>query len=237
MHMTECSSHQSKICTKCKESKDLEAFTKNKRYKSGYHSQCKSCTYSLRKSQVSANPDQYRESRKKHYQANIEKMRAEKRKYIAKSKPQKIAYDAEYRKANKDKIAAYKKEWASKMKNDPIYKIKKNLRRRVHHALMGENKSAATFELIGCSPEDFKKHIESLWLEGMSWDNYGPSGWHVDHIKECHTFDLSDSKQQQECFHYSNQRPLWAKDNLSRSRPSHNRNIRKTHQSHQEECS
>lgn len=119
-------------------------------------------------------------------------------------------------------------------KDNPIFKIKVNLRRRVHHALMGENKSAKTFELIGCSAEDFKTHIEGLWLEGMSWDNYGPSGWHVDHIKECHTFDLSDPHQQRECFHFSNQRPLWAKDNLRRPKQLRRSKTHTIRQSHQE---
>jgi hypothetical protein len=50
----------------------------------------------------------------------------------------------------------------------------------------------------------------------MSWDNYGIAGWHIDHIKPCCTFDLTDLEQQKQCFHYTNLRPLWAKDNLRR---------------------
>jgi hypothetical protein len=181
------------------------------------------------------NPEKFKSTRKDHYNKNIEKMREEKSRYVEKSKPQKIAYDIEYRKRNKKKIAEYKKEWAiKKRKDDPIFKIKLNLRRRVHHALKGENKSDNTFNLIGSSPEEFKSYIESLWLEGMSWDNYGTSGWHIDHIRECHTFDLSDPEQQRECFHYSNQRPLWAKDNLSRPKKLHRSKTHKIHQSHQE---
>jgi len=233
--MTECSERpqDTKSCTKCQEEKPLNEFPKSSRFKSGFNSQCKYCLNTASKKWRDENSEDFKNRRKEHYWKNVDKMREEKRQYVERSKPQKIAYDAEYRKANKDKIAAYKKNWESKKKDDPIFKIKRNLRRRVHHALMGRTKSDNTFNLIGCSAEEFKAHIESLWLEGMSWDNYGPSGWHVDHIKECHTFDLSDPKQQKECFHYSNQRPLWAKDNLSRSRPSHNRNIRKTHQSRQ----
>jgi hypothetical protein len=233
--MTECSDHPEKECSKCKVSKILSEFPKSTRFKSGFNSQCKECCCKYQAHLRETRPEIYKATRQKNYQKNIDKMREEKRVYGAKTKPQKAAYDIEYREANKKKIAAYKKAWSFKMKDDPIYKIKKNLRRRVHHALMGENKSDNTFNLIGCSPEDFKTHIESLWLEGMSWDNYGPSGWHVDHIKECHTFDLSDPIQQQECFHYSNQRPLWAKDNLSRPKRLHKHNTHTIHQSHQGE--
>lgn len=49
----------------------------------------------------------------------------------------------------------------------------------------------------------------------MSWENYGE--WHIDHIKPCSSFDLSDPKQQKECFNYTNLQPLWAIDNLKKS--------------------
>lgn len=233
--MQECSD-QSKSCSKCGNIKSLTEFPKSSRYKSGLNPQCKCCLNTTAKAWRVNNPVLRKAQADRGYHKNIEKTRKLKRVYYREHKEEKSSYDIEYRQKNKDKIAKYKKDWSYKMKDDPIYKIKKNLRRRVHHALMGRNKSDNTFNLIGCSPEDFKQHIESLWIEGMSWDNYGPSGWHIDHIKECYTFDLSDPLQQQECFHYSNQRPLWAKDNLKRPKKPHKNNIRKIHQSHQEEC-
>lgn len=232
--MTECSD-QSKSCSKCNEIKPLTKFPKSSRYKSGYNAQCKYCLNSTAKNWRDNNPELRKAQSKRGYYKDVSKSRNEKREYYKLHKEEKSTYDIEYRKENKEKIAAYKKEWEKKMKDDPIHKIKKNLRRRVHHALMGRSKSDNTFNLIGCSAEDFKTHIESLWLEGMSWDNYGPSGWHVDHIKECHTFDLSDPEQQRECFHYSNQRPLWAKDNLKRPKKLRKYNMDDLHQSRQEE--
>ena len=232
--MTECSD-QSKACTKCDIVKSLTEFPKSSRYKSGYNAQCKCCLNTQYKSWRNSNLETVKVTRKKHYQKNIEKMREEKRLYISKTKPQKIAYDIEYRKNNKDKIATYKKEWEKLKRHEPLFKIKRNLRRRVHHALMGNNKSDNTIALLGCSVEFFKSYIEDQWVEGMDWTNYSPSGWHIDHIKECHTFDLSDPEQQRECFHYSNQRPLWAKDNLSRPKKLRRSKTHTIHQSHQEE--
>ena len=52
----------------------------------------------------------------------------------------------------------------------------------------------------------------------MSWDNYGTHGWHIDHIRPCASFDLSDEEQQKICFHYTNLQPLWAEDNLKKSK-------------------
>ena len=75
-------------------------------------------------------------------------------------------------------------------KNSLKFKIRNNLRRRVAHALKGESKSAHTMELIGCSIEFLKEYIANKFTEGMSWDNYGE--WHLDHIRPCSSFDLSD---------------------------------------------
>jgi hypothetical protein len=55
-------------------------------------------------------------------------------------------------------------------------------------------------------------HIQSLFKDGMSWDNYGD--WQVDHIIPCAAFDLSNIDNQLICFNYKNLQPLWAIDNL-----------------------
>lgn len=115
--------------------------------------------------------------------------------------------------STKKKIREYIK---SKRHNDIHYRIKDNLRRRINYALNHSKKSTRTSELLGCSLQDFKLYIESLWKKGMNWNNYGKFGWHLDHIQPCANFDLTDPDQQKKCFHYSNIQPLWAKDNWSK---------------------
>jgi len=231
--MTECS-EQSKCCTKCNVVKSLTEFSKSSRSKSGFLSQCKPCSREYQKYLRTIKAEKYKETRQKNYQKNIEKMRAEKRQYYKNHKEEKSLYDIEYRKQNKSKIAAYKKEWEKSKRHETAFKITRNLRRRIHHALMGRNKSDHTLTLLGCSVEFFKDYLEGLWEDGMNWSNYSPSGWHIDHIKPCYTFDLTDPEQQKVCFHYSNQRPLWAKDNLKRSKSLQKYSIDNSHQSHQE---
>lgn len=104
----------------------------------------------------------------------------------------------------------------NKRQNDIHYRIKDNLRRRINYAIKHSKKSKSTSELLGCTLQEFRKYIESLWQNNMNWDNYGKFGWHLDHIKPCASFDLSDPEQQKLCFHYSNIQPLWAKDNWSK---------------------
>ncbi len=100
---------------------------------------------------------------------------------------------------------------------NPNHSIRKKLRTRICMALKRQSagpKSASTMTLIGCSVADFKKYIESLWKRNMSWLNYSKRGWHVDHIKPCSSFDLTDPEQQKICFHYTNLQPLWWDENL-----------------------
>jgi hypothetical protein len=104
-----------------------------------------------------------------------------------------------------------------KIQNKLNKKISKNLRSRIWKALKGINKSAHTLELLGCSIEFLKQHLEKQFKPGMTWENYGFYGWHIDHIIPCENFDLSISENQYKCFNYVNLQPLWQKDNFLKS--------------------
>ena len=116
------------------------------------------------------------------------------------------------------KVAAYAKERYRKCVQ---HKIGTCIRTRIKDALTynritSVKKTQHTEELLGCTIEHCKKYLESLFKEGMSWDNYGYRGWHIDHIVPCSAFDLTKVEEQKKCFHYTNLQPLWAKDNLSK---------------------
>ena len=102
------------------------------------------------------------------------------------------------------------------MKQDGQFKIRKNIRDRMRSAMQGKSKSKNTMELLGCTIEELKTHLEKQFTHGMNWDNYGKKGWHIDHILPCASFDLTDPEQQRKCFHYTNLQPLWATDNYKK---------------------
>jgi hypothetical protein len=144
-------------------------------------------------------------------------------------------YNKEYRNKNRDKIVAANSRWykrnidrerakgrvRAKLRRfiyagDAGYAIECRLRSRILGALrdQGVKKSSKTEALLGCTIAFAKKHIESHFLPGMPWGNR--SKWHIDHIKPCVRFDLTDPAQQLECFHFTNLQPLWEHDNLSK---------------------
>jgi len=110
-----------------------------------------------------------------------------------------------------------KKYVTNKLENDVDFKVLHGLRCRMKNAIKKQYgaKALKTMELLGCSIEECRKHLESQFAIGMSWDNHGD--WHIDHIKPCASFDLTDPEQQKQCFHYTNLQPLWAEDNLKKS--------------------
>ena len=95
-------------------------------------------------------------------------------------------------------------------------RVAQRLRSRLTKAVksQGVEKCAKTMDLVGCTVQELRDHLESKFTDGMSWENHGE--WHVDHIKPCASYALADEAQQKECFHYTNLQPLWANDNMSK---------------------
>jgi hypothetical protein len=122
-----------------------------------------------------------------------------------------------YRKNNRKKTSqAVYKSRAKRYLSDPKFRMQVQLKayahRKIHKGPIG------TFlSLFGCTIGELRRHIEKQWLTNMSWGNYGRRGWHIDHIRPCASFDLSDPEQQKQCFHWTNLQPLWADDNIKKS--------------------
>lgn len=200
-----------KICTKCNKSKDKSCFGPFKRSKDKLDYWCKECKSQSARKWIDSNPQ-----KKEEYKEATNKRMREKRK----SSPEVVReYDRKYYCDNKQKVVDRTKRYLkNKYHTDITFKLTALLRGRIRHALKnykGVKKASKTLDLIGCSIEELKLHLESLFIEGMSWENQGQ--WHIDHIKPCASFDLTDIEQQKICFHYTNLQPLWAIDNKRKS--------------------
>ena len=122
-----------------------------------------------------------------------------------------------WRAAHSEEERTRKREMDRRLRAADVgYRMKYTLRHRVADAVRrgGSVKSARTQMLIGCSVPGLLGYLEEQFQPGMSWENYGE--WHVDHIRPCSSFDLTDPAQQLLCFHYTNLQPLWAKDNFKK---------------------
>ena len=123
-------------------------------------------------------------------------------------------------KRNKVRYATpeYKKrhtEWKmERYHSNPLYRLKDIRRRQLLQFIksVGGTKTGRTEELLGYTAEELKIHLESLFQEGMTWNNQGK--WHIDHIIPQSHFTSID--QIKECFALNNLKPEWGDWNMSK---------------------
>jgi hypothetical protein len=180
---------KTKICKKCEKEKNLCDFNKDKYSNDGLRYRCRQCT-----SEDYIN-------------------------FYYKNKESEILRQTNYQKQNTDNVNEKRRiRHKNRYKFDLLYKLKFNFRNRVKLFLKSKNfdiKSNNTFNIVGCTPEELRKHIENQFTEGMNWGNFKHDGWHIDHI-----IPLSNAKNEDEVYklcHYTNLQPLWADENYKKS--------------------
>lgn len=135
----------------------------------------------------------------------------------------------EWRLENPDKFEAINRKYRSKdgyresqneyKKNKYNTDIQEKTRRRYRQKLRSyifDEKAPSNKKFVkicNCSREKFRNWIEYNFTQGMTWDNYG-TGWNLDHVKPCSSFDLTDEDKLKECFDWKNTVPVYPKENL-----------------------
>lgn len=162
----------------------------------------------LRKEKSASQMRRYRDK-------NRSRVREVNREYYRKNKEAKLISGRKSYKKNKHKYKKIKKDYRRrKIETDINFKISVSLRSRFKKMIF-DGSTSSEFFTIKDAPI-IKKHLESQFKEGMSWDNYGKFGWHIDHIIPLSSFDLTDKNEIKIAFHYLNLQPLWAYENLSK---------------------
>jgi hypothetical protein len=148
---------------------------------------------------------------KEYYEANKDSIKEKKKEYYEANKDIIKDKRKEYQEANKDRINHRKKEWFKNYyNNNHIFRLTKRIRTLIRKSLNHSyKKNSRTAEILGCSFEEFKAHIEEQFPRDMTWDN--SSLWHYDHI-----IPVASATSEEELLrlnHYTNFQPLWEEDN------------------------
>lgn len=145
-------------------------------------------------------------------------------------------YKREYNKINRKilniKMREYNKEYCQRpevkeryniarklrRKIDPKYKLKLCIATVIRQSLNGNKNGRHWESLVGYTLADLKCHLEKQFKPGMTWDNYGRNGWHIDHIIPISAFNFTspDHLDFKLCWSLSNLQPLWAFENCSK---------------------
>ena len=182
--------------------------------------------------------DKKNENAKKYYLENKEKIKKRVNQYYLENKEVLDNGQKKYRQENVEKIIEYrkklstekKKEYSLKAnyknknraKNEPLFRLTKNIRTLVGKSIRenGFKKESKTFNILGCSFEDFKIHLESKFESWMNWVNYGNpkdgifetnKTWDIDHIKPLAT--ATTEEELLKLNHYTNLQPLCSYQN------------------------
>ena len=199
-----------KECSKCKTEKPLIKFYKCNDGVGGVRGDCIICC-KLFFAGYRRTHKEFLKTSGKEYRARPD-VQKKTREYNKKYRPDYVLRNRNRISANA--LANQKK----RIEIDPAFKLLIRLRSRVYSLLKNVNhrKIKSTLELLGCSADDFKKYLESKFVQGMTWENYNLRGWHVDHIIPCARFNLMNEEELKRCFHFSNLQPMWAKENWSK---------------------
>ena len=205
---------KTKVCEQCTIEKSIDDFPKNGKY---IRNKCKKCTNNNKIIWDENNPDYQKNYMKQYRDDNSEDIKKDKKKYYDdnKEKYQKIGND--YYANNKEKcINNVKKRTLERLKTDPQFKLTYNIRTLIRNAFAKEYtpKAKKTTEILGCTFEEFKKHLENKFAPEMNWENQG-SYWVMDHITP-----VSLAKTEQELIllnHYTNFQPLTKEANRAKS--------------------
>ena len=214
---------ESKVCSKCKQEKKVCEFGNSKSSKDGLLYCCKKCNNKRSVEYRKNNPEKVLEITRNWTAKNPEwvynrhkKWRDENRELANEIKRDWLNKNPEKRKQYRENYKPRKREQRKERRNtDPIFNLTNRMRGRLRKYLIILNisKKNKTFEIVGCSPQFLKEHLEKQFVDGMTWENR--SEWHIDH-----KIPLSSAKTEEELYklcHYTNLQPLWAEENLKKS--------------------
>lgn len=192
----------------------LKNIDKRKEYINKYNSENYNPEY--HKEYREKNKDRYKKIKDEWYLKNREVISDKNRKKLEENRDEINKKAKERRDKNKDYYNKLNRQYIKNRKeNDPLYRLTCSIRTLITQSFKSKytKKSKKTIEILGCTFETFKEHIESKFTDEMNWDNYADY-WELDHI-----IPVSWALNEDEIVklnHYTNFQPLYWRDNISK---------------------
>jgi hypothetical protein len=214
---------KTKVCSKCGIEKTVEEFGNRSKSKDGKSGQCKVC-HNLRSAEYQKkNYKECLERQKKWRNKNPDWGNSRTKKWISENPEKRKESVKKWREKNPEKRKKYRDSYKTRKhqqrkerrEKDPVFNLINRVRCRLwkYINILKIRKNNTTFDIVGCSPEFLKEHLEKQFKVGMTWEN--KNKWHIDHI-----VPLSSANNEEELYklcHYTNLQPLWAEENLKKS--------------------
>lgn len=183
-------------CAKCSSVKSIDEFNSDRNNNYNIESKCSECSRKYAAHRRATNNERVKEIRRNSRNKHAVESRAKKNQWA---------------KDNRERANAYKR---NKSATDTMYRLAIACRTMVRRMFKstGRKKCYKTAEILEFTPAELRAHLESMFTEGMTWDNYGD--WHIDHIIPISS--ISNIEEGIELSKLSNLQPLWKEDNLAK---------------------
>lgn len=145
------------------------------------------------------------------YWHNPTKFKNNHKKYRLKNRYKIYKKCKEWKNQNRCLINENKRYFYQKYKNDPLFKLRNNLHKRMSKMVRRNQTSGRAVKDLGCSLEALKFRFEFFYPQ-FKWEDYGKI-WSIDHIKPLSSFDLTDIKEFEKAANFANLQPLTISDN------------------------
>lgn len=218
-----------KICAQCKIEKDDYCFnaTQLKKLLNGSNcGKCKACISEYGKKYHKEHREETNKRHRDYYKKNNDKITKRTKQYYEENIEYYKEYQKQWRQENKDEINEYQKIYIkNRRKNDPEYRLQKNISRSVRFILKDKKGGQSVLKYLPYTMEELKNHIEKQFESWMTWENWGKYNpkthaekptWNLDHIIAHSKFkyDNMDCQEFKDCWALSNLQPLDARENI-----------------------
>jgi len=182
-----------KKCNICEETKEILNFNKGSK-------KCKDCQSKYAKKWREDNRMHNLVQKRKHYKKNREEIRKRQKEYNDRAE-------------NKEKRNLKQRE----QRKDPVFKLNRNISGAIRKSLKGAKNGRSWEKIVGYTCEELKCHLEKMFDNHMTWDNYGKY-WHLDHIipQSLFCYKSEHDEEFKLCWSLNNLQPKEAKLNMSK---------------------
>lgn len=194
-----------KRCSRCLEDVPVGNFYRHPTNNDGLQGKCKPCHKEYASEWRRINSEKVKAFRQDEYKRGRDQRAREGR------KPRRRFPDGY---SHRERLRVKWREQTKRRNADPKMRAVMNVKNVLRATVTGERKTSRWFDVLGYSREEFLKHLEMQFVDGMTWDNYGQ--WHIDHIVPLASFSITgpDDPELIRAWCLTNLRPLWAIDNL-----------------------
>jgi hypothetical protein len=205
--MSEFSTSIPKRCHRCGEIKPAADFHRDPARADGRRPYCKACVKPY--SAAYAQRPEVKERSREWDRANPERVRAASARWRAKNPqttPKPLTPEQRERRLQNQR----------RRRGAHGARVTVNTGNAIRKALNGRKAGRRWEALVGYTLADLIAHLEALFVDGMTWANYGE--WHIDHVRPIASFEITsvDCDDFRACWELANLQPLWAADNIAK---------------------